>query len=158
MERFNLSGKRALVTGASRGIGLVCAQALAEAGADTTLVARNEASLRHHAEALRQSGHTASAHSLDLVDFEAVRSFFKTATPAFDILVNNAGMARHTSFLEVTEAQFDAVLELNLKAVFFASQAFAARLVAEGAAGCHHHDEFSDGPCRRPQPVRLLCE
>ena len=120
---FRLEGKRALVTGGSRGIGFGAAVALMEAGADVTVVARKVEPIE---------GMTTRV--LDVTDAAAVRAFMAAEAP-FDILVNSAGSARHAPFLEVTEADYRAVMDLNLGATLFVSQAVAARLVAAGKPG-----------------------
>ena len=135
---FRLDGRRALVTGAGRGIGLALAAALAEAGADVTLVARSEAEIEAGAAAIRGNGGKAQAEVLDVADLAAVAAFF-AARPAFQVLVNNAGTNRPKSMTEVSEADYDAVLDLNLKATFFVAQAGARRMIAEGVAGSLIH-------------------
>ena len=135
---FRLDGRRALVTGAGRGIGLALAAALAEAGADVTLVARSQAEIEAGAAAIRGTGGKAQAVVLDVADLAAVAAFF-AARPAFQVLVNNAGTNRPKPMTEVSEADYDAVLDLNLKATFFVAQAGARRMIAEGVAGSLIH-------------------
>src|SRR5688572_23089187 len=115
---FRLDGRRALVTGAGRGIGLALAAALAQAGADVTLAARSGEEIEAGASAIQWAGGIASAALLDVTDLGAVQRFF-AEHPAFDIVVNNAGTNRPMTMLDVSEADFDAVLDLNLKATFF---------------------------------------
>ncbi len=131
---FKLTGKRALVTGAGRGIGLACAAALAEAGADTLLVARTGAEVMDVATAIRAAGGAASGMAFDVTDVGAVGLLVAEHGP-FDIFVNNAGTSRHAPFLEVTESDFDAVVDLNLRAAFFAAQAVAQGMAAAGRGG-----------------------
>src|ERR1700728_1925163 len=88
---FRLDGKRALVTGGGRGIGLAAASALAEAGAHVTLAARTKSEIEEAAAAIRARGDKAEALVLDVTDVEAVRCAIAAATP-FQILMNNAGM------------------------------------------------------------------
>ena len=135
---FRLDGRRALVTGAGRGIGLALAAALAEAGADVTLVARSEAEIAAGAAAIRNNGGKARAEVLDVADLAAVAAFF-AARPAFQVLVNNAGTNRPKPMTEVSEADYDAVLDLNLKATFFVAQAGVRRMIAEGVPGSLIH-------------------
>ena len=130
---FRLDGKRALVTGGTRGIGLAAAAALAEAGADVTVLARRAEDVAATAAAIGGEG-----VALDVTDFAAVRSFIEVAGP-FDILVNSAGGARHAAFLDVSEADYRAVVDLNLGASLFVSQAVAARLVSAGMPGSIIH-------------------
>jgi len=138
LPSFRLDGRRALVTGAGRGIGLALAAALAQSGAAVTLVARTGQEVEEAAAAIRAEGGTADAAALDVGDVAAVRAFVE-ARPAFDILVNNAGTNRPKSMLEVSEADYDAVLDLNLRSAFFMAQACAARMVAQGVKGALIH-------------------
>ncbi len=131
---LRLDGKRALVTGAGRGIGLACAAALAEAGAETILVSRTEFEIEQVAAAIRAAGGQARAVKLDVTDVAELRAAIALHGP-FDVLVNNAGTARHAEFLDVTEDDFDVVLALNLRAAFFAAQAVARGMVASGRPG-----------------------
>jgi NAD(P)-dependent dehydrogenase (short-subunit alcohol dehydrogenase family) len=132
---LRLDGKHALVTGGTRGIGLAAAVALAEAGAGVTVVARRADDVAATVAALSEAGHRAGGTVLDVTDFGAVRDFVGSAPKPFDILVNSAGGARHAGFLNVTEADFRAIIDLNLGATLFAGQAVAARLTAAGRAG-----------------------
>ncbi len=131
---FRLDGKRALVTGAGRGIGLACAAALAEAGAHVVLAARTEAEIEAAAAAMRSAGYGAEPAPFDVTDLRAMREAVARTGP-FDIFVNNAGGARHAPFLEVAEADFDAVVALNLRAAFFAAQAVAQGMRDTGRRG-----------------------
>jgi len=131
---LRVDDKRALITGGTRGIGLAAAVALAEAGAAVTIVARSVADVETVAAAIRGAGHSAEGAAVDVTDFEAVRALVDRGEP-FDILVNSAGSARHAPILEVTERDYRAVMDINLGATLFASQAVAARLVARGRPG-----------------------
>lgn len=131
---FRLDGKRALVTGASRGIGMAAAAALAGAGAHVTLVARSGTELEIAVEAIRSREHSAEALVLDVTDLEATRSAILRSDP-FDIFLNNAGMNRPRPFMEVSVEDFDVIMGLNVRAAFFAAQAVASRLVQEGRPG-----------------------
>jgi NAD(P)-dependent dehydrogenase (short-subunit alcohol dehydrogenase family) len=131
---FRLDGRRALITGAGRGIGLAAAAALAEAGAAVTLAARSSAEIESAAAAIRAEGGLAEALAIDVTDIEAMRAAL-AARPPFHILVNNAGTNRPAPFTEVTPEDFDAVLGLNLRATFFVAQAVARGLIAAGAQG-----------------------
>lgn len=125
---FRLDGKRALVTGAGRGIGLSASQALAAFGAHVTLVSRSEAEVAEAAKAIRDDGGKADHMALDVTDIAAVRTAIAAAEP-FDILVNNAGTNRPGPFADVTEEDFDAVAGLNIRASFFVAQAVTRRLI-----------------------------
>ncbi|MFC7610301.1 SDR family NAD(P)-dependent oxidoreductase [Teichococcus aestuarii] len=131
---MRLDGRRALVTGAGRGIGTAAAAALAEAGAHVALVARSGDEIGAAAEAIRAAGGSAEALALDVARPEALQAVL-AERDAFDILVNNAGTNRPAPFLEVTPEDFDAVMALNLRAAFFVAQAVAKRLVAAGKPG-----------------------
>jgi NAD(P)-dependent dehydrogenase (short-subunit alcohol dehydrogenase family) len=131
---FGLQGKRALVTGAGRGIGLAAASALAEAGAHVTLCARTNYEIAAAAAAIRDSGGRAEGRVLDVTRLEDVDTFIAGSDP-FDILVNNAGTNRPAPFVEVTSTDFDLILDINVRAAFFMSQAVARRLIATGRPG-----------------------
>jgi NAD(P)-dependent dehydrogenase (short-subunit alcohol dehydrogenase family) len=135
---FRLDGRRAVVTGAGRGIGLALAVALAEAGAAVSLVARTACEIESGAAAIRQAGESAEAVLLDVSDLAAVHAFF-SSRPAFHVLVNNAGTNRPKPMWEVTPADYDAVLDLNLKSAFFVAQACARQMMAEQAKGSLIH-------------------
>jgi NAD(P)-dependent dehydrogenase (short-subunit alcohol dehydrogenase family) len=133
-----LDGRRALVTGAGRGLGLAAATALADAGAAVTLVARSGEEIAAVAAAIRERGGQAESCPLDVTDLTAVARFF-TERPAFEILVNNAGTNRPKHVLDVTEDDYDAVLDLNLKSAFFVAQHAARRMVETGTQGALIH-------------------
>jgi len=131
---FRLDGRRAVVTGAGRGIGLAAAAALAQAGASVTLIARTAPEIGQAAGGMTD----AEAITLDVSDLPAVAAFF-AERPAFDILVNNAGTNRPKAMQEVSEEDFDAVLDLNLKSAFFVAQSCARRLLEEKKPGSLIH-------------------
>lgn len=131
---FRLDGKRALVTGASQGIGEACAVALAEAGAAVTLVARTAAKLEAAAADLRAAGHAAEALPLDIADVAATRAAL--AGRPFDVLVNAAGIARHTPALATTVEDYDAVMAVNVRGAYFLSQT-VARDMPDGGSIIH---------------------
>jgi len=134
MQSFRLDGRRALVTGAGRGIGLGAAQALAEMGAEVTLVARTAAEIEAGAESIRAKGGKAEILTLDVTDLAAVAAAI-AARPPFHVLVNNAGTNRTSPFLEVKVEDFDLVMNLNLRAAFFMAQSVARGLAAGGERG-----------------------
>ncbi|OAN58496.1 SDR family NAD(P)-dependent oxidoreductase [Sphingomonas sp. TDK1] len=135
---LRLDGRRAVVTGAGRGIGLALAAALGQAGAAVTLVARSPDEVGSAAAAIEAAGGRAEAAQLDVADLDAVAEFF-AGRPAFDILVNNAGTNRPKPIWEVTPADYDAVLDLNLRSAFFVAQAAAKRMVEAGTQGSLIH-------------------
>ncbi|WP_179379916.1 SDR family NAD(P)-dependent oxidoreductase [Jannaschia marina] len=128
---FRLDGRRALVPGGSRGIGLACAAALAEAGAHVVLCARTESEVEAAVAALRNAGHGADGGTLDVSDLDALDAFLDAHGP-FDILCNSAGLARHAPALDTTPEDFDAVVGLNLRAAYFLAQRVARRMEAGG--------------------------
>lgn len=135
---FDLAGLRALVTGAGRGIGLGAAAALAEAGAEVTLAARTRSEVEDAAAAIRARGHKARALRLDVLDIAATAAAIDGEGP-FDILVNNAGGNRPKPVWEVSEADYDAVVDLNLKSAYFVAQAIAKGLMAAKKPGSLIH-------------------
>jgi NAD(P)-dependent dehydrogenase (short-subunit alcohol dehydrogenase family) len=131
---FRLDGRRALVTGAGRGIGLTAAAALAEAGAHVTLAARTVAEIEEAAAAIRARGQQADALALDVTDIDAVRAALAARAP-YQVLVNNAGMNRPKMLPDVTVDDFDAIMGLNVRAAFFMAQTVAKRLLDEKMPG-----------------------
>lgn len=131
---FRLDGKRALVTGAGRGIGLGAAAALADAGAHVTLVSRTASEIDAAASEIRGRGGQAETLVLDVTNVEALRKALDLR-PAFDVFVNNAGGARHAPFVDVTLEDYDAVMNLNVRAAFFAMQAVVRGMIAAGRKG-----------------------
>lgn len=131
---FRLDFKRALVVGASSGIGQACAVALAEHGAEVVLAARTEDRLTDLANALRAAGQAASVLALDLSDVDATEAAVASEGP-FDILINSAGLARHSAALETTKADFDAAIDLNVKGAYFLTRAVATGLSEAGKPG-----------------------
>jgi NAD(P)-dependent dehydrogenase (short-subunit alcohol dehydrogenase family) len=131
---FRLDGRRALVTGAGRGIGLAAAAALASAGAHVLLCARTASEIGEAATAITAAGGSAEAIPLDVTDLDAVAGIL-AAQPPIDVLVNNAGMNRPNFVTEVSVADFDAVMRLNVRATYFLAQVVARRLIEAGRDG-----------------------
>lgn len=134
VPNFRLDGKRALITGAGRGIGLAIARSYAESGAHVTLCARSEHEIASVADDLREQGYLADILSLDVTDVRSTEAALDDMS-SFDVFVNNAGMNRPKPLLEVTEEDYDAVMGLNLRAAMFAARAVAKGMIAAGRGG-----------------------
>jgi len=133
MNPFDLSGRVAVVTGANTGIGQAIAIALAQAGADVALVGRTPA--EDTAAAIRDLGRRALIVSADLSSIEPVQRIVDETVAGLgglDILVNNAGIIRRADAVDFTEEDWDAVVDTNLKSVFFLCQAAGRHMIAKG--------------------------
>jgi len=130
---MRLDGRRALVTGGSRGIGLGAAVALAEAGAEVVIAARGKTDLNRAVAAARGGGLNIEGQPLDIADLGALHGYF-ARSGRFDILVNSAGIARHSAALRAEAADFDAVSAVNIRAAFFLAQAAARGMVGRGGS------------------------
>ncbi|WP_413203436.1 2-dehydro-3-deoxy-D-gluconate 5-dehydrogenase KduD [Rhodospirillum sp. A1_3_36] len=128
---FDLSGRLALVTGANTGIGQACAVSLASQGAEVVCAGRR--SCEETVAQIQATGGKARSLTLDFADPMAANDLFKDA--GYTILVNNAGIIRRNESVDFTEEDWDAVLNVNLKAVFFTTQAFAREVMACGSQG-----------------------
>lgn len=131
---FRINGQRALVTGASRGVGLAAAVALAQAGAAVTLVARSESELKSVCAEMQAEGAKCDYLVLDVTDSQAVNKQLGARGP-FQILVNNAGMNRPKELVQLEDDDIDAVLNLNVKAAFYVTRVVTKGLLAAGLPG-----------------------
>jgi NAD(P)-dependent dehydrogenase (short-subunit alcohol dehydrogenase family) len=131
---FDLHRKKALITGASSGIGLACAVALAEHGAEVTLAARSREKLTEVAAQMTSENWNANILPIDVSDLSETAKAVADHGP-FDILVNSAGQARHSPATDTTAEDFDAVMNINLKGAYFLTQAVAKGLLAAGKSG-----------------------
>jgi 2-dehydro-3-deoxy-D-gluconate 5-dehydrogenase len=132
IEQFRLEGKVALVTGASRGLGKAMALALASAGADVALAGRSAATLQPVAEEIERMGRRARVIPLDLGELPALPAAVEAVLERFgriDILVNNAGTNVRKAAVEFTPAEWDAVLDTNLKGAFFLTQEVGKHMI-----------------------------
>lgn len=135
---FDLTARKALVTGASRGLGQAIAEALASAGADVAVTARDAGSLDATVTRIGAAGRTAHPLALDVRDTEACAAIVEEAGDrlgGLDILVNNAGYEEVRPSLDVDEALWERIVETNLKGAFFCAQAAARRMAASGSGG-----------------------
>ena len=131
---FRLDGQTALVTGASRGIGLAAAVALAQAGAAVTLAARSEDELAAACQDIHAQGGKADYVVIDVTDSAAVTRMIDSRGP-FNVLVNNAGMNRPKLLVDVTDEDLDDIFTLNVKSVFYVARAVAKGLLKAGQPG-----------------------
>ncbi|MEO1793037.1 MAG: SDR family oxidoreductase [Pseudomonadota bacterium] len=141
---FRLDGKRALVTGASRGIGLAGAIALAEAGAHVILAARTLDDIEQAATSLADRGLSAECCEMDVTQHTETRNLIEQLGP-FDILFNNAGIARHSPMTETREDDFDAVMNVNVKAAYFVAQTVLREMITNGIKGAIIHTSSQMG-------------
>ena len=128
---FRLDGKKAFVTGGSRGIGLGCAVALAEAGAHVIIAARSETEVEDAAKAICDAGLKAEGIVLDVTQLNDVKALFAEHGP-YNVVVNSAGIARHGSPYETTIEDYDAVTSVNMRSAYFLAQEAALGMKAIG--------------------------
>jgi gluconate 5-dehydrogenase len=131
---FSLTGKTALVAGASRGIGLAIAKGLAAAGANTVLAARSMDKLEAHAKDLTAQGYKASAVAMDMADSGSIAKAVEQLD-VIDILINVAGTNIRKRFQDYTKQEYDSILQTNLHGLVELTQKVGAKMVARGAGG-----------------------
>jgi gluconate 5-dehydrogenase len=135
---FDLTGRTALVTGSTRGLGFSYAQGLAEAGASVILNGSNATRLEEAVAKLREAGHVVSGYAFDVADEAAVERVFTELDQQriqVDILINNAGIQHREPLLEVSLANWQRVLDVNLTSAFLVGRAAARRMVVRGSGG-----------------------
>ena len=135
-ERFRVDGKRAVVTGASKGIGLEIVKELAEAGADIAAIARDDAGLAEAKAAVEAFGRRCHVITADMASSEQTRNGAQNALEALggvDILVNNAGVALIDNLTNATDADWDMTMAVNLRAPFQMAQVLAPAMIGQGA-------------------------
>ncbi|MGE5247527.1 MAG: SDR family NAD(P)-dependent oxidoreductase [Verrucomicrobiota bacterium] len=140
-DLFDLSGKVALVTGASKGLGRAMALGLARAGCDLALCARDEAGLRETRAAVEALGVRAEPFGMDVLTRESVGAAVSAVAASFgkiDILVNNAGVNVRKTTLDLAEEEWDRVLDTNLKGYFLVAQAVAPHMIRRGRGKVIH--------------------
>ena len=133
LSSYDLSGSKALVTGASKGIGEACAKALADAGAELLLVSRTKKALEEVKSKIDDSGGKSSIFVADISSMESIKKL-RTLGP-FNILVNNAGSNVPEHFCEVSEKNFDNIMTLNVKSNFFVAQIVAKAMIKSDVKG-----------------------
>ena len=138
LSAFDLKGKVALITGGAHGIGFSIAEGMAKCGATICFNCSSEASLEKGMAAYKAAGIDAHGYAADVSDEDAVNAMvakIKAEVGPVDILVNNAGLIRREDALAFSEKDWDDVMNLNIKSVFFMSQAAAKHFIAQGSGG-----------------------
>lgn len=135
LPSFQLKDKVAVVTGAGRGIGQAIAIGFAEAGADVALIARTKSDLEETAKIIQEKGQNAYVYPTDLTDHDQIRNSVEailSETEKIDILVNNAGMNIRSTALEVTDQEWQTIMDTNLRSAFWMSQEIGKRMKESG--------------------------
>lgn len=154
LDRFSLAGRSAVVTGATRGLGHAFARALAEAGANILIVGRDAAAADKVRREVSALGVEVEVLIADLTKRAEVEGMVTTAVARFeriDVLVNNAGACIHRPALEVTEAEWDHVMNTNLRALWTVSQCVGAQMVEQGGGSIVNIGSISGLIVNRPQ-------
>ena len=154
LDTFSLAGRNALVTGGNRGLGLAFVRGLAEAGARVVIGARDEQKNQEAIDLLRAEGHEVHAVAVDITqdaDVDRMVEFTGSTLGGVDVLVNNAGIAIHRPALEVPDDEWDAVLNLNLRALWKVSTATARHMKEAGGGNIINIGSISSIIVNRPQ-------
>ena len=159
-KQFDLSGKVALVTGASSGLGVHFARTLAAAGASVAIAARRADRLASLQAELQKAGGKAAAVELDVQSGKSVSAAFdaaETALGAIDIVVNNAGISIVKPALDMPEEDWDAVVDTNLRGAWLVAQTRGQALGGRQAAGRHRQHRLDPGPAHDRPGGALQC-
>ncbi len=154
LSKFQLGGKTAVVTGATRGIGRALARALAEAGANIVIVGRDEAAAREVEAELSELGTQTLTVMAEITERAAVERLLTATLERFgraDILINNAGTCIHKPALDVTDEEWRQVMNVNVDALWTASQVFGRQMVAQGGGTIVNIGSISAQIVNRPQ-------
>jgi len=154
MSRFDLTGRTAVVTGATRGLGRAFARALAEAGADIVAVGRDERAAAEVEQELADIGRRSQTVIADVTSRSEVERVLAAAVDRFgavDVLVNNAGTCVHRPALEVTDEEWRRVLDVNLDALWFGCQVFGGHMVDRKRGSIVNIGSISGQIVNRPQ-------
>ncbi len=154
LDRFDLTGRVALVTGATKGLGQAFAHALAEAGADIVIGGRDEQGAARVKGEIESLGRRAAVHLGDITEREQAEALAQAGLDAFgqiDILVNNAGACVHRPALEVTDEEWRHVMSVNVDAVWLMSQGVGAHMVERGKGSIVNIGSMSGAIVNRPQ-------
>jgi NAD(P)-dependent dehydrogenase (short-subunit alcohol dehydrogenase family) len=154
MSRFDLTGRTAVVTGATRGLGRAFARALAEAGADIVAVGRDEVAAAEVEQELADIGRRSQTVIADITSRPEVERVLGAAVAQFgavDVLVNNAGTCIHRPALEVTDEEWRRVLDVNLDALWFGCQVFGGHMVDRKRGSIVNIGSISGQIVNRPQ-------
>jgi NAD(P)-dependent dehydrogenase (short-subunit alcohol dehydrogenase family) len=154
MSRFDLTGRSAVVTGATRGLGRAFARALAEAGADIVVVGRDEVAAAEVEKELAEIGRRSCTVIADITSRPEVERVLAMAVERFgavDVLVNNAGACIHRPALEVTDEEWRHVMDVNLDALWTACQVFGRHMVERGSGSIVNIGSISGQIVNRPQ-------
>jgi NAD(P)-dependent dehydrogenase (short-subunit alcohol dehydrogenase family) len=154
LDSFSLAGRTAVVTGSTRGLGRAFAHALASAGANIVIVGRDEDAAGHVKSELASLGVGVEVVLADVTRRPDVDRILERTVAAFgraDVLVNNAGACIHKAAVEVTDDEWDAVMNVNLRAVWIASQVFGRHMIEQGGGSIVNIGSMSAAIVNRPQ-------
>ena len=155
LAMFDLKGEKAIVTGGGQGLGREMALALAEAGADVAVVQRRVEVAEQTAEEIRKLGRDSFAMKVDVSKTEDIRNMVAVAKDRFgkiDILINNAGIAHHVPAEELSEEDWDRMIDINLKGVFLGSQMVGREMIKQRKGSIINIASMSGFIVNRPQP------